>query len=404
MKNARSLLLAASTVALLVSACSQAPAGLDAPTLEPQFGTAEDDLGADVAVSSDGQVYALTNQGSGIADGRYQTLLRRHDSNGDLLWNKRIAALTCEFLFSPCYNITGRVLKIDARGNAYALVAETGDFQDFATYAAYDLYKHDADGKLVKKIDDVAFNIYGWDERADHQNALDMAVDDSGNIYLAYENSEFDYDSFEGLDYNLITKYSSSGVKQWQRTSTVGVPYGITVSDSGSVYVVGTEGVARYTNSGSLTWSKAANNSRGVRSGNIVISGSNLYTRSVRDIRKYDSSGKQLWLKTQGGLDTIVIQDMTGDTSGNLYLSGKYRVSTGNMSAFTRKLDPGGNILWTEAYGTPKYDDARGIATLDGSAIYTTGNTQGSLAHNNIGGRDGYLMRLSSSGKPIWAR
>lgn len=95
---------------------------------------------------------------------------------------------------------------------------------------------------------------------------------------------------------------------------------------------------------------------------------------------------------------------MDGDGSGNLYLSGKYQVSTGNMSAFARKLNTSGSILWTKTYGTPAYDDACGIATTSGSEVYTTGETQGSLAHPNKGERDGYLRKLNPSGVPIWTR
>lgn len=80
---------------------------------------------------------------------------------------------------------------------------------------------------------------------------------------------------------------------------------------------------------------------------------SNIYTRSVKTVRRYDGSGKQLWLKTQAGLNTIVVQDMTGDSSDNLYISGKYQASSGNFNAFARKLNAGGSVLWTKTYGTP---------------------------------------------------
>lgn len=60
--------------------------------------------------------------------------------------------------------------------------------------------------------------------------------------------------------------------------------------------------------------------------------------------------------------------------------------------------------MWTKIYGTSAYDDALGIATITGSEIYTTGETQGSLAHTNIGGRDGYLRKFSSSGGTVWTR
>jgi hypothetical protein len=235
-------------------------------------------------------------------------------------------------------------------------------------------------------------------------------IDGGGNIYVARQKADFSEDYCSATRSNVVAKHSPSGALLWQRTSTVGVPYDITVSSSGSVYVVGTTGLARYSSSGGLTWRKAANNSKGIlaNAGNIALSGSYIYTRSGKDIRKYDGTGRQLWLKTQSGLNTIVLQDMDGDGSGNLYVSGKYdadaRTNVVNMNAYVRKLSAGGSILWTKTYGTPAYDDARGVATITGNEIYTTGETQGSLAHTNIGGRDGYLRKQNSSGNPIWAR
>lgn len=74
-----------------------------------------------------------------------------------------------------------------------------------------------------------------------------------------------------------------------------------------------------------------------------------------------------------------MVQDTTGDANGNLYLSRKYQASTGNFNAFARKLNSSGSVLWTKTYGTPTYDDARGITTLSGNEIYTIGEMQGSL-------------------------
>ncbi len=405
MKNARPLLLAASAVALLVSACSQAPADLKGPTLAPQFGTADEDVGVDVAVSSVDHVYVLSDQDLECDESVPQrVLLRRYDSGGNLAWNKQV--IFSEYNYdTECEDLRARILQTDAQGNTYVLVSHSGISDDVRYYITYNLYKYDAAGNLLTRIDNIGKNYWAFEEPdAEHENAIDMAVDGGGNVYLAYESSEFDYGSSESSTTNLVSKYSTTGARQWQRVSTVGLPYGITVSSSGSVYVVGTTGIARYTNSGSLTWSKAADNSKGVRSGDIVISGYHVYTRSVKDIRKYDGTGKQLWLKTQAGLDTIVLQDMTGDANGNLYLSGKYQVSTGNFNAFTRKLNSSGSVIFTKTYGTTAYDDALGVATLNGSEIYLTGETQGSLAHPNRGGRDGYLRKLDSSGNTVWTR
>lgn len=112
-----------------------------------------------------------------------------------------------------------------------------------------------------------------------------------------------------------------------------------------------------------------------------------------------------LWSKTQSGLSGLVIGDMTADAKGNLYLTGKYSASKTNRNIVTRKLDSKGKVLWTKTFGTSAYDDARGIATVNGSGIYITGATQGALAYSYKGGdNDGYIAKLSSSGNPVWKR
>ncbi len=95
---------------------------------------------------------------------------------------------------------------------------------------------------------------------------------------------------------------------------------------------------------------------------------------------------------------------MTGDTGGNLYLVGKVSTASSNRDAFVRKLSASGSVLWTKQYGTSSYDDARGVATLDGSAVYTAGATKGSLAENNRGGIDGYVRKVDGSGNRVWTR
>ena len=92
------------------------------------------------------------------------------------------------------------------------------------------------------------------------------------------------------------------------------------------------------------------------------------------------------------------------DGSGKVYLSGKYSAGGGNFNAMTRKLNSSGTVLFTKTYSTPAYDDARGIATISGSEVYVTGETQGSLAHTSRGGQDGYLRKLNASGNLIWTR
>lgn len=404
--------LLALVLILVLAACST-PADLNVPTLEPQFGSADDERGIDVASISTGRIYLLSEQfgptygnyddGTSYQDGTYsKVLLKRQDGSGNIAWSIEVASAECSDKTYP-YCSTSKPLSAfaDTQGNINVLMSRTwNDPYIYDSYTYYTIRKYSATGNYITEYD-------FYDD--DSSNPFDFAVDGSGNSYIARKRYLYDNETDTGAYTNFVAKYSASGALLWQRTSTVGTPYGITVSSTGSVYVVGTTGVARYSSSGGLTWSKAVNNSTGVleNAGNITLSGSYIYTRSGKDIRKWDSTGKQLWLRTQSGLNTIVVQDIDGDGSGNLYVSGKYDAdgSTNvNMNAYMRKLSGSGSILWTKTYGTSAYDDARGVATITGSEIYTTGETQGSLAHTNIGGRDGYLRKQNSTGGLVWNR
>ncbi|CAA9556239.1 MAG: hypothetical protein AVDCRST_MAG86-224 [uncultured Truepera sp.] len=388
-----SLVLTAAAL-LFMSACST-PEDLAAPTLEPQFGTVNDDIGVDVATSPTGYIYELSteSQPDPYYDAVITTHLRRYDSSGKVLWDREVLT---SYAQNKNDHLIPHAVYTDKVGNAYVWISDAYSYYDeeegYATRRYSQMYKYNAAGELVDQTPLTPHCLGSC--------SVDVAVDGNGFAYVARSGYMYDFGSEDYYD----TVYESVvGTGRSERPSTVGTLKGITVSSSGSVYVVGTKGIARYTN-GNLAWTKPGNFE------DVIVSGSNLYTRYRREIRKWDGTGKQLWMRMQGGLDTMVFQDMDGDGSGNVYLSGKYDADTSdtrNMDAMVRKLSPSGSVLWTKTYGTPKYDDARGIATLSGSEIYVTGETQGSLAHTNRGGpeqRDGYLRKLSSSGNPVWTR
>lgn len=410
MKTIRPRSLLAAVLVLAISACSQVPEDLTTPTLAPQFGTTDDDIGIDVASASTGRIYSLSKQSGAVYEDGYEgqpdyqtgdygkVFLKRHDSSGKVIWSLLIGSAKCapdgDYLGNDCGRVGAVSLVADAQGNVSALTVSTysGTSMDVDYDTVnYSVEKYSASGQYISSLN------LGDRREMDPitPGLVAFMVDASGNIFITHKvhSSESDYSGSY-----VVAKYAPNGTLLWQRASPVGTPSDITVSSSESVYVVGTTGMARYTNSGNLTWTKPGNFEE------VIVSGSNLYTRYRKDIRKYDGTGKQLWLKTQSGLNTIVLQDMDGDGNGNVYLSGKYDAGGGNFNAMTRKLNARGSVLWTKTYGTPKYDDARGIATISGSEIYTTGETQGSLAHTNRGGRDGYVRKMNSTGNPVWTR
>jgi len=295
--------------------------------------------------------------------------------------------------YDHCDSIKALEVDTDGVGNAYALTFREGESCDHASEHYYG---------VVTKLNTAGTIL--WSKSVENVNSI--AVDASGNFYVAGNNDTGYSGCEEYIDNNppyaqIVSKYNSSGTRQWTRSLTVGTPTDVTVSSSGSIYVVGTTGFSRYSSAGVHTWTKPGNFEE------VAISGSNLYTRYRKDIRKYDGNGKQLWLKSQSGLNTMVFQHMDGDGSGNVYLSGKYDADSSsnlNMNAMVRKLNSSGSVLWTKTYGTSAYDDARGVATYDGSEIYTTGETQGVLSSANNSGSGGYLRKFSSSGGTVWTR
>ena len=67
--------------------------------------------------------------------------------------------------------------------------------------------------------------------------------------------------------------------------------------------------------------------------------------RDLDTLRKFDATGKLLWTRVQGGLKSLVIQDVTVGATDDVYLSGKYAAGTGNWNAFVRKLNSSGTVL-----------------------------------------------------------
>ncbi len=378
--------LSALALTLVLGACST-PNDLAAPTLEPQFGGEYNDYGNDVAISPSGRIFGLAEEHSyGYSydeqwddDVYYSSddiYLNRYDISGKLIWSRYVAGGYYSGYTDYSGIATPIGVKSDKNGVSYIFVAEDdcscGDDENV-------VYKYDLSGKLIRTI----YLDYNGAQGASG------AVDAVGNIYFANTDYTAPY----------VTKYTTAGTFVWKRSLSVGEAKAISVASNGSIFVTGTTGVSRISSSGSVAWTKTGAGDA------IAASGTNVYIKNKTTVRKLDVNGKQLWSKAQSGLTSLVVADMASDATGNVYLTGKYSASSSNRNIFTRKLNSSGKVLWTKTFGTSAYDDARGIATVNGSGIYITGATQGALAHPYKGGEnDGYISKLNSSGNSIWKR
>ncbi len=233
------------------------------------------------------------------------------------------------------------------------------------------------------------------------------------------------------IDWDVfLTKYSSSGVKQWTRL--IGVPGTDTVAKilvhtDDSVYITGrTYGalngatpigngddyIAKYDSSGNAVWTVVFGTTGIDHQGGIALGADGSVfvasNTSGMSLRKYSAAGALQWVRTvnasnvtnEGGLKVAVASD------GAIFLAGNYsdastidgQTTLGapgqpGSDAFVSKYDSSGTLQWTRLYGTASNDDVRDlIALTDG--VLLVGNSQGTLPGlSNTSG--GFALKIS---------
>jgi hypothetical protein len=338
----------------------------------------------DMAVDDSGNVYVSGNSWGSGTNSDYATI--KYYSTGDTAWVRR-------------YNGPGNAadvayaIAVDDSGNVYVSGGSWGS----GTSTDYTTIKYNSNG------DTAWVRRYNGPGNA-YDGASDMAIDDSGNVYVTGK-------SFgSGTDYDFATiKYKPDADTAWVRRyngpadSTDGAN-AIAVDDSGNVYVSGYSWgngtsadytTIKYHPNGDTAWLRRydgpANGDDRVSaiavddSGNVYVTGYSDSTGSSQDYAtiKYDSSGNELWVKRfncANGTDKPAA--IAVDGSNNIYVTG--RSGCGGVTAFdyvTIKYYPNGDTAWLRKYQGPVeqgYDYAYALALDSAGNAYVTGSSQGS--------------------------
>jgi hypothetical protein len=160
------------------------------------------------------------------------------------------------------------------------------------------------------------------------------------------------------------------GTLQWDHATDVAV------DQTGNVYVVGS--------------------TYGVLPGQTKVGARDAF------VRKYNSSGNELWTRQfgatwDGGCLALAV---AVDTAGNVYVAGTVigalpeQTSAGNWDAFLRKYDAAGNAVWTRQFGTDSSDSVNDVAVDGVGNVYVIGQS----------GQEAYIRKYDSAGNELWTR
>ena len=122
-------------------------------------------------------------------------------------------------------------------------------------------------------------------------------------------------------------------------------------------------------------------------------------------MEKVNESGTKQWTKQLGTSSDDRGNSVTTDSSGNIFVTGSTRggldgnIHSGNDDIFLVKYNSSGTKQWTKQLGTSSGDYGNDVTTDSSGNIYVTGYTNGGLDGNtNSGSYDIFIVKYNSSG------
>ena len=301
--------------------------------------------GGAITVDNDGNVYVVTSSEGGASD--YDVVIIKYNASGVQQWADRLNGSANQL-------DNGSSIAVDNSGNAYitGYMTRTGSQKD--VFAA----KYNSAGTQQ------------WIQYYNTFNDLgkEIKLDNSGNVFIL---CEFQV-SANNTDFAIV-KYNSSGVFQFASgyngpANGDDFPGSITIDSAGNVYTCG----------------RCTSLSTGMDG--VVI--------------KYDNAGTQLWVKQYSASNTVLFDqfnDVTVDTSGNVYVCGSSEVFAGNPDYLIVKYNNSGVEQWSNRYNVLQNDNALFVSLDAWQNVYITGNIFGLFTSFDI-----LTIKYSSDGTSLW--
>lgn len=401
------------------------PAPIDSTPWHRQSGSADSEMLRGMTVDQSGNVYVVGNWGNNSTL-PVQIAFYKYSSNGDLGWTKIFGSGWAEGVV------------VDSEGDVY-ITGYTNIAMDGNTHKGnMDVFisKYDASGTLQ------------WTKQpgtSANEQAHAIAIDNNDNIIVTgYTYGELDGNTYQGNADIFVTKYSSEGGWIWTRQlGTTALDWGMAIctDSNGDVYISGQtageldgntfygdtmEGdifVTKYSSSGIKQWTRqhgttTGEGGRGMTtdsSNNVYVTG---FTKGDLDgntntggndtfAMKFESSGVHQWTILPGGdqgmgisIDNLGFIYLTGHLIGGTTLYGE--TAQGGGDAFILKYDSSMVFQWVKLAGSLNGSETPFEIVLDQSRnVYIAGGTSGELSgYTNQGSSDLLIMKNPSGISP----
>lgn len=193
------------------------------------------------------------------------------------------------------------------------------------------------------------------------------------------------------LEHGLLVKFTSAGAVAWARN----IPFlfdfqnarvtDLVVTPGGSVYAAGT-----------------------IRRMNVVVASNGSYSvNTTNDFRpfiaKYDSSGNNIWMTAlaEGSAYEDLSTRLAADDSAEFLIFPSVNPADGRTGYFTAKLNPSGQVLWSQWSSDPESQLLARSATVDEvGSLYVAG-----VAVASVYNRSGtFVEKFDTSGQKKWGQ
>jgi hypothetical protein len=334
-------------------------------------------VGTAVATDANGNVY-IAGYTTGGLDGNtmmgstHDFFVTKYNSSGIKQFTRQLGAAGVRTV--------GIALAIDPSGHIYITGFTAGGLDGNVLTGTIDFFLTKYNSHGVKQFTR-QLGATGQETRG-----YGVATDGSGNVFVAgYTEGSLDGNAIAGTDDFFVTKFDSSGVKQFTRQLGVAgaLTYGTAVATdvTGNVFVVG------YTTGG--------------------LDGNTLTGTYDFFVTKYNSSGMKQFTRQLGTAGAATFgNEVTIDAAGNIYVVGATggpldgKIQAGTDDFFYTKYNNSGIKQYTRQLGvTGRETDGNGVAIDADNNVYIAGATGGGLDGNTLmGSYDFFVTKFNSSG------